>query len=99
MVKQVSINTNVFQSNVNKLKTSVSNIQTKKNIHSFSKTNIRPFTKDVEQIVDAIALLEKYKVILEADIVTLSETGDQMETTDIRLSNQYSNTFAPQLLK
>lgn len=81
------------------LKNTTSNLTSNKQFDTFSKTNITPFTKDLEQITEAIELLDRYKHILEADIVTLSETGDQMETTDVRLSNQYSNTFAPQLLK
>ncbi|ENH96307.1 hypothetical protein J416_11562 [Gracilibacillus halophilus YIM-C55.5] len=94
MAEEVSINMSVFRSNLSKLKSSVANIEINQLTQSFSKTNIEPFTKDVENAAEAIKLLEKYKHVLEADAVTLEDTGEKLREKDEELSAQVDTDIA-----
>ncbi len=76
----------VFRSNISKLKSSVTNIEIKQPTSTLSKTNIEPFTKDLENVIEAIELLERYKKILETDITTLEQTGEKMREKDEELA-------------
>ncbi|MFB1051934.1 TIGR04197 family type VII secretion effector [Paraliobacillus sp. JSM ZJ581] len=94
-----SINMNVFRSNVSRLKSSVSNMKIKNNTDTFSKTNITPFTKDLEQVTEAIELLNRYKLILENDIDTLERTGNELQAMDSDLANYRNNISGPQPIR
>ncbi|MGP4040975.1 TIGR04197 family type VII secretion effector [Gracilibacillus sp. D59] len=99
MSKEVSINMNVFRSNVSKLRSAVAEIETNKTTNSFSKTNIEPFTKDLENVIEAMELLEQYKTILESDIVTLEQTGEQMKEQDEKLASVNYPISGPQPIR
>ncbi|WP_374067897.1 TIGR04197 family type VII secretion effector [Paraliobacillus sp. JSM ZJ581] len=90
---------NVFRSNVSRLKSSVSNMKIKNNTDTFSKTNITPFTKDLEQVTEAIELLNRYKLILENDIDTLERTGNELQAMDSDLANYRNNISGPQPIR
>ncbi|GAE32064.1 TIGR04197 family type VII secretion effector [Halalkalibacter hemicellulosilyticus] len=86
MSKEVSINLPVFQANVSNLKTSVANIESNHLTNAFSKTNIEPFTKGLENANELMELLERYKSIVEADAATLEKTGEQIREKDAELA-------------
>ncbi|WP_416150201.1 TIGR04197 family type VII secretion effector [Salipaludibacillus sp. HK11] len=97
--KEVSINISVFRSSVSKLKSSVADIEVKRSTSSFSKTNIEPFTKDVENIIDTLELLKRYKRMLEVDFSTLRQTGEQMRETDEELASANHLHIRPQPIR
>ncbi|MDE5415226.1 TIGR04197 family type VII secretion effector [Alkalihalobacterium chitinilyticum] len=99
MSKEVSINISVFRSSVSKLKTSVARIEAKRPTNAFRNTNIEPFTKDLENAIEAIELLERYKGILEADVTILEQTGEQMREKDQELASVYHPNSGPQLIR
>lgn len=99
MSKEVSINMSVFRSNVSKLKSSVTDIEIKQPTSTLSKTNIEPFTKDLENVIEAIELLERYKKILETDITTLEQTGEKMREKDEELAAVNHPISGPQPLR
>lgn len=87
MSKEVGINIELFQANVEKLSSSLTSLQTNLlKTKSFSNTNITPFTEDLQNVVKAMELLEKYKLILEADIITLKQTGESVMENDERVA-------------
>ncbi|MFD2655186.1 TIGR04197 family type VII secretion effector [Gracilibacillus thailandensis] len=99
MSKEVSINMSVFRANVAKLKTALADIETNTTTNSFSKTNIEPFTKDLENVIEAMELLEQYKNILEADVSTLEQTGEQMREKDEELASVNHPIVGPQPIR
>jgi type VII secretion effector (TIGR04197 family) len=102
MSSEVSININVFRSNISKLKTSASDLQSniKKN-WTFDKTNISPLVDDLENTIKAMEVLERYASLLESDIITMQGIGEEMRETDEKLANQPKPTIskAPEPLR
>src|SRR5690625_6556293 len=83
MAEEVGINIGVFQSNTSKLRSSVSGIEGSiKTNYTFDKTNIKPFMDDLENTIEAIQLLQKYKTLLDSDIDTLKNVGEKMKEND-----------------
>ncbi len=99
MAKEVSINMSVFRSNIARLRSAVANIEANNTTHSFSKTNIEPFTRDLEQVIEALELLQQYKNILETDITTLEQTGEQLKEKDEELASVNANFIGPQPIR
>lgn len=99
MAKEISINMNPFQSNISKLKKSAGNLNSTKRIGSFNRTNLGPFTKDLEQVMEAIDLLKQYKRILEKDIITLEKTGNSIRDIDVDLSKRSHSISGPQPIR
>jgi len=88
MAEEVGINIGVFQSNTSKLRSSVSGIEGSiKTNYTFDKTNIKPFMDDLENTIEAIQLLRKYKTLLDSDIGTLENVGEKMKENDERLAS------------
>ncbi|WP_366249416.1 TIGR04197 family type VII secretion effector [Terribacillus aidingensis] len=89
MGKEVAINMEVFESNVSSLKASAESLLfSQHKSYTLEKTNIAPFTKDLEQMVKAIELLDKYQSFLTQDIQTLKEVGETMRDTDEQLGKK-----------
>ncbi|WP_416151675.1 TIGR04197 family type VII secretion effector [Salipaludibacillus sp. HK11] len=99
MSKEVSINVNVFRSNVSKFKTSISSIESNKTFETFSKTNIEPFTKDLESVSEVVELLKLYKSVLNNDIVRLENTGESLKETDEELARVNHNHTGTQMIR
>lgn len=94
MTREVGINIDLFRSNVGKLSDSLSGLQTNNiKTSTFSKTNINPFKQDLENMIKAVELLEKYKLILETDITTLKQTGESIREHDLKIAL----TFHPEV--
>lgn len=86
---EVSINIEVFRSNVNNLRKSISNLDSNiKTSRTFDKTNISPFIDDLENIIKATELIKKYKTLLDEDIKTLEHVGEQMKQKDEEIANK-----------
>ncbi|WP_153463044.1 TIGR04197 family type VII secretion effector [Sediminibacillus terrae] len=99
MAEEVGINIDVFRSNIKKLQSSVSGLESgMKTNRSFEKTNIKPFIDDLENTIKAIELLEEYKTLLISDINTLEETGEKMREKDEELARPMNN-MGPQQIR
>ncbi|WP_371069048.1 TIGR04197 family type VII secretion effector [Sediminibacillus sp. JSM 1682029] len=99
MAEEVGINMDVFRSNIKKLQSSVSGLESgMKTNRSFDKTNIKPFIDDLENTIKAIELLEEYKTLLISDINTLEETGEKMREKDEELARPMNN-MGPQQIR
>ncbi|WP_164216040.1 TIGR04197 family type VII secretion effector [Virgibacillus sp. YIM 98842] len=86
---EVGINFDVFRSNVDNLRSSASNLESSiKTSRTFDKTNISPFIDDLENIIQAAELIDKYKTLLNEDINTLEHVGEQMRQNDEELANR-----------
>lgn len=94
MVVEIGINLSEFQSSVDALRTSSSNLVSsiQKN-RTFDKTNIQPFTKDLENVIRAVDLLQQYKSLLESDINTLEHTGENIRENDEGLAQANTNVL------
>ncbi|MEC5425189.1 TIGR04197 family type VII secretion effector [Virgibacillus sp. C22-A2] len=87
MIEEVGINLGEFQSNISRLRSSASGIESSiKTNRTFNKTNIEPFTNDLEHIIRAIELIRKYQTLLNSDIDTLEQTGEKMKENDERIA-------------
>lgn len=96
MAGEVGINMGVFQSNVSHLRSSASSIESSiKTSTTFDKTNIQPFTKDLENVIKAVELLQKYKTLLYADITALESTGETMQENDKKLAQAHNPISGP----
>lgn len=92
----VSINIGDFEEKVSSLNTAALNIKsTIKSDTPFEKTNIKPFTKDVEAALDAIELLKRYQQLLLADIDSLEHVGQEMKEHD----EQIASATGPQIMR
>lgn len=88
MSGEVGIKIGEFNSNLSNLRSAVSSIESSiKTDSEFEKTNIEPFTEDLESTIDAIELLERYKQMLNTDINALENVGNEMVENDNELSN------------
>ncbi|WP_449354457.1 TIGR04197 family type VII secretion effector [Virgibacillus natechei] len=98
---QVGINISVFRSNITKLRSSLSSLESGiKPNKTLDKTNITPYMDDLENVIKAVELLEKYKTLLDTDIGTLKEVGETMRENDEHLSRQTGNiATGPQPLR
>ncbi|GAB3799652.1 TIGR04197 family type VII secretion effector [Virgibacillus kimchii] len=96
---EVGINHGEFRSNVENLRNSVTALDSKiKTNRTFEKTNISPFTNDLENIIRAVELINKYKTLLNDDISILEDVGEQMKQNDEELASRnhhVSNGFQP----
>ncbi|GIO23674.1 TIGR04197 family type VII secretion effector [Oceanobacillus sp. J11TS1] len=95
MAEEVSINLTEFTSNINSLRSAVSSISSSMKIsRELEKTNIEPFTKDLETAIEAIKLLERYKQMLDTDINALDNVGKEMVEND----EQLARVSGPQMM-
>lgn len=96
---EVGINYDLFQTAINHLNNSVTALESSmKTNRTFEKTNITPFTNDLENIIKAVELLNRYKQVLIQDISTLQDIGEQMKQKDEELAgrtNQVSDGPIP----
>jgi len=93
MAGLVSIQMDQFQSAISGLRSSGSSISSSmKTSRTLEKTNIEPFTKELELTIEAIQLLERYKALLDSDITILEDTGATMQESDERMGQE--NTIA-----
>ncbi|MEW9677814.1 TIGR04197 family type VII secretion effector [Lentibacillus sp. L22] len=87
MGEEVGIQLGEFRSKVEKLRSSVTSIESGiKTGRTFEKTNIKPFKNDLKNTIEAIELLQKYKTLLHSDIDTLENVGEKIEENDEKLA-------------
>lgn len=100
MAEEVSINMEVFNSNVRGLKDSLTGLRSKiSQDRTFEKTNIEPFTEDLENTLRALKLLiNDYYSLLDMDIERVRETGENMRKTDDELATTSGKINGPQPL-
>ncbi|MFD1361466.1 TIGR04197 family type VII secretion effector [Lentibacillus salinarum] len=100
MAEEVGINMGEFRSNIATLRSSASSIESGiKTNRTFDKTTIKPFTKDLENVIKAIELLQKYQTLLDSDIDTLEQTGEKMKENDERLAQANPGIMGPQPIR
>ncbi|MFA8437470.1 TIGR04197 family type VII secretion effector [Pueribacillus sp. YX66] len=88
MSKEIKLNTELFRSNVKSLRSSLDGLYVSMGRNkSFNMTTINPFKNDLENVMRALELLEKYKALLNADINKLQKTGEEMIEQDERISH------------
>lgn len=88
MSKEIKLNIDLFRNNVESLHASLSNLNPSiSRTQSFNNTTINPFKNDLENVVKALDLLEKYKVLIHSDINTLHKTGEEIKEQDESLAN------------
>lgn len=86
---EVGINNDDFRSKVDNLRNSVTALDSKiKTNRTFEKTNIKPFTNDLENLIKAVELINKYKTLLNDDISILEDVGEQMKQNDEELASR-----------
>lgn len=89
MAEEVSINIGEFNMNISNLRSAVSSIDSSiKTTREFEETNINPFTGDLETMINAIKLLERYKQMLNADSDALDSVGKEMDENDKELAQK-----------
>lgn len=87
MGNEVGINISEFDSNISTLQSNASELNSDMTItDEFEKTNIKPFTKDLEKAIEVKELLDKYQEFLTADSETLNKTGQDMVENDEHLA-------------
>lgn len=90
---EVGVKINEAQSIVSTLRSSTSSIQINMSTNrSFTKTNITPFTKDLEKVIRAVELLKQYRTLLISDIDILEQTIEKIRENDERISKTTSMT-------
>lgn len=95
MAEEVSIKISEFNANINSLQSAVSSIDSSMKIsRELEETNIAPFTKDLEKAIEAIKLLERYKQMLDADVLALDNVGKEMVEND----EQLARVSGPQMM-
>ncbi|GAB3799603.1 TIGR04197 family type VII secretion effector [Virgibacillus kimchii] len=101
MIEEVSINPGELKSQISALRSSASSLESSiKTSRTFNKTNIKPFIKDLENVIRAIELLQKYQTLLNSDIDILEQTIEQMRENDERLAAlQKTDVTGPQPLR
>ncbi|MBT2598933.1 MULTISPECIES: TIGR04197 family type VII secretion effector [unclassified Oceanobacillus] len=86
-MNEIGVNIGGFQSTITNLRTSVFSLESSlKTNYTFNKTNIKPFVEDLENTIEAIELLQRYKKLLETDIDTLENVGETMKENDERIA-------------
>ncbi|MFC0015758.1 MULTISPECIES: TIGR04197 family type VII secretion effector [Allobacillus] len=86
MNKEVGIHSDQFQSLTSSLRASVSGIDGIRTNRSFHQTNSKPFTNDLENIVRAIELIQRYQELMHSDVDVLMKTGEEIKEQDRKLS-------------
>lgn len=95
MGEEVGIDIGVFRSNITKLRSSLSGLESGiKTSRTFDKTNIAPFIDDLENTIEAVKLLKDYKTLLDTDIATLEDAGERMRENDEKIAS-YTNNRNP----
>lgn len=88
---KVSIDIAEFDANISTLESKIAELTNDMNIPSeFEKTNIEPFTKDLQKVIQAKQLLSRYKEFIKKDSDVLSETGQDMVDNDKEIANAYA---------
>lgn len=91
MSEEIKINIEIFSSYITNLHTVTSNLHSDLSPKGkLESTNIEPFTEDLETIVDAIDLLDRYKQMLDSDIDILEELGEKIDEKDKEIAQKTS---------
>src|SRR5699024_8289935 len=95
MAKEDGINIELFHQNVENLRCAVESLQgVPQPDKTLKKTNIKPEADDIENVAKAIEILEKYQVLFEAGLTTVTKFGDDMEEQDEQLASQNNSVCA-----
>jgi|SRR5699024_132278 len=94
MSDEIFLDISEFQSNIGNLKKSVENLTTKTTkCDGYQITNIDPFKKDLEQFIEALALVDKYKSMLTEDVEGFEDVGEGLRNQDDSLSDMQNQIF------
>lgn len=87
MAKKISLQTGAFQENIGNLRSTITNVDSEiQTSETFEMTNMEPFTNDLENLIQSVELLERYKTLFHTDIDTLEGVGESLREQDERLS-------------
>ncbi len=88
MGNEVGIKISEFDANISTVKSNAGKINSNMSItDDLEKTNIKPFTTDVNRVIKAKELLDKYQELIAKDIEILDETGQEMVENDEQLAS------------
>lgn len=87
MSEEIVLNIALFTDNIIALRNSVNKLEDyMSKSETFDKTNITPFTHDLENMIQAIELLEQYKALFLEDITVIEDVGEKLREQDELLS-------------
>lgn len=91
MAKKISINMSEFTSNVSGLRSSISQVDSGISTgETFEDTNLKPFTENLEVLIQLINQLDEYKVLFQEDIQILENVGASLQEQDNKLASNHS---------
>lgn len=94
MGEEIKLNKGLYNSHLDNLNTAVTDVEgtIEKNL-VFDKTNITPFTNDLENTIKAIELLDRYKQLFIDDIAIFREKGEILSQQDEQLAQNTRNAM------
>lgn len=76
-----------FETRIEDLRNVISNVNSGIGTgESFEFTNVKPLTEDLENLVETMEMLERYKKLFEKDVDTLVQVGKSLQEQDEILS-------------
>lgn len=98
MSKDISVNVSVFKGNIANLQTSMRGVDCQIDTNeSLEKTNLAPFTDNLEALVQLLTILDNYKMLFEKDVQILDQIGEDIQEQDEKLatSNHHYSGHEP----
>lgn len=87
MANEIKLNIELINSNIDKLRSSVDHLESNINGNeSFQGTNIKPFIEDLENLIKAIELLNKYKAMFYDDLIGMEKVAEELRQQDEKLA-------------
>ncbi|MEI3604949.1 TIGR04197 family type VII secretion effector [Pseudogracilibacillus sp. SE30717A] len=88
---KISINMAEFNSNVSSLNSSIAEVDTGISTgETFDTTNLKPFTENLEVLIQLINQLDAYKAHFKNDIDVLESVGESLQEQDNKLASNKS---------
>lgn len=85
----ISFNETEFNGKVESFENAIADIESKMSKgETLDKTNLKPFVKDLENLVRTLEILEKYRDMLQQDITGIKNIGEGLKNQDAALSRQ-----------
>lgn len=87
MSNEISINISHFKGVTRNMKTTMNQVDCKVDTNeSFDKTNLAPFTENLEVLIELISTLDEYKALFDRDIDILNSVGESLQEKDEQLA-------------
>lgn len=94
MDTKISIDIALFNDRVEFLKNAIKNVDSEISTgETFEFTNVKPLTEDLENLIETIEMLEKYKTLFTEDVATLAHVGESIKEQDEALAQSSSQAI------